>query len=412
MACEVCEHCNSPVRPGEGSVLEGFSYHDGCKKCYVCSETDLHNAEVFKGVIFCSGCSRRIFKGCSTARKVKTGNRRRRRRPRYRRGDENRVIELARLNSLVSDSNSESSKLSKQLSGVTRVLRESRVKIKEDNLKKASVDMATTTDVTQELLQNIYSSVDSDNKMFASPAKPRKIIRNEKENKNNLYSDVRIAELGASREMAHVALRRRSEVPVIIQSESCLRQMRSKNRSYTTQESDTSGDTEYSKGIVNKHWMDRRFRSILKLPYKSFTKNILNRSSLVNSICSEDEKKCTLRRIKGLFRQEITEHQRRGLKKLFSTINSKKVPYKLGWLGVMENIPENTGCKHFRNSHSYRCMRNQVMKSAGPTQSELAVFRKKLKKFIFFDFLKSLHNFNKQFLYMLASQACTQESII
>nr|XP_026483555.1 uncharacterized protein LOC113391711 [Vanessa tameamea] len=158
--------------------------------------------------------------------------------------------------------------------------------------------------------------------------------------------------------------------------------------------------------------MDRRFRSILKLPYKSFTKNILNRSSLVNSICSEDEKKSTLRRIKGLFRQEITEHQRRGLKKLFSTINSKKVPYKLGWLGVMENIPENTGCKHCRNSHSYRCMRNQVMKSAGPTQSELAVFKKKLKKFIFFDFLKSLHNFNKQFLYMLASQACTQESII
>ncbi|XP_046975705.1 uncharacterized protein LOC124541840 [Vanessa cardui] len=381
---------------------------------HVCGETDLRNAEVFKGVIFCSGCSRRIFKGCSTARKAKTGNRRRRRRSRYRRGDDNGVIELARLNSLMTDSNSESSKLSKQPSDATRVLKESRVKIKDDKLKKASVDMATTTDVTQELLQNIYS-VDNNNKMFASSAKPRKTIRDEKEThnaKNNLYSDVRIAELGASREMAHVALRRRSEVPVIIKSESCLRQMRSKNRSYTTQESDTSGDTQYSKGIVNKHWMDRRFRSIVKLPYKSFTKNILNRSSLVNSICSENEKKCTLRRFKGLFRQEITEHQRRGLKKLFSTINSKKVPYKLGWLGIMENIPENTGCKHVRNSHSYRCMRNQVMKSAGPTQSELAVFRKKLKKFIFFDFVKTLHTFNKQFLYLLASQACTQESIM
>ncbi|XP_050358573.1 uncharacterized protein LOC126778879 isoform X2 [Nymphalis io] len=419
MACEVCEHCNSPVRPGEGTIRDGFSYHDRCNKCYVCSETNLHNAEVFKGVIFCSGCSRRIFKGCSTARKVKTGNKRRRGRTRYRQGHENRVIELARLNSLVSDSNSGTSKLSKQPSDVTKILKESRVEIKEDSLKKASVDMATTTDVTQELLQNIYSPVDSNEKMFASPAKPRKKCKNEVvQSKKNMDSDIRIAanvgsihwvdvcgdsvsELGASREMAHVALRRRSEVPVIIQSESYLRHMRSKNRSYMAQESDTSGDTKYSKGNVNKHWLDRRFRSIMKLPYKIFKKNILNRSSLVNTL-SSDDKECIARRFKILFRYDITEHQCRGLKRLFSTINSKKIPYRLGWLEIMTEIPENSG---------YRCMRNQVMKSAGPTRSELAEFRRKLKNFIFFDFLKDLHNFNKQFLYMLTSQACKQESI-
>ncbi|CAH2101946.1 unnamed protein product [Euphydryas editha] len=278
MACAVCEHCNSTIRVGEGSVQDGHSYHDRCKKCYVCSETNLHNAEIFKGVIFCSGCSRRIFKGCSAARRVKTrGYRHSNRRPRTRnRRFPDRVIELARLNSaLTSDSHTGESKLSNRLSDITTVLDKSRTIIKGDKLKKDSIDTATTTDVTQELLKHIYSPTDNNNKMFASTAKPRKKYKNHRrdENKKNIYSDLRIAELGASTEIAHVALRRRSEVPVIIQSESALQKTTSKRMSFITQESETSGDgctdSDYSKEIVKMHWMDRRFRSIMKLPYKS-----------------------------------------------------------------------------------------------------------------------------------------------
>ncbi|XP_045457900.1 uncharacterized protein LOC123668152 [Melitaea cinxia] len=451
MACAVCEHCDSTIRVGEGAIHDGYSYHDRCKKCYVCSETNLHNAEVFKGVLFCSGCSRRIFKGCSAARRVKTkgkrhSNRLRKRRPR-RLSD--RVIELARLNSaLTSDSHTENSKLSA--------------------------------------------------KMFASPTKLRKKSKNHRrnENKKNIYSDLRMAELGASTEIAHVALRRRSEVPVIIQSESALQKASSKRMSYITQQSETSGDhctdSDYSKEMVKMHWMDRRFRSIMKLPYQSFKKNILTRSSLVD-LSSENGKGCIVGRFKNLFYQDVTEHQRRGLKRLYSTINRKKTPYKLGWLEILAKIPESTGsneyqarekgkamckkleafemwvyrrmlriswrdrvrnttvlqrmgkateilttikrrkleyfghvmrntkkyellqlniqgkfsrCKHFRTSHSYRCMRSQVMKSAGPTSSELAVLRTKLKNFIFCDFLRNILNFNKQFVCMMTSQAC------
>lgn len=37
----------------------------------VCSETNLHNAEVFKGVIFCFSCAQRIFQGCASVRKTR-----------------------------------------------------------------------------------------------------------------------------------------------------------------------------------------------------------------------------------------------------------------------------------------------------------------------------------------------------
>ncbi|KAF9808213.1 hypothetical protein SFRURICE_012072 [Spodoptera frugiperda] len=77
----------------------------------VCSETDLSNAEVFKGVIFCYDCAQRIFQGCSTARKTKTthGGRGRRTTSKSKRrdrikaqerrldGSRDGVIELARL---------------------------------------------------------------------------------------------------------------------------------------------------------------------------------------------------------------------------------------------------------------------------------------------------------------------------
>ncbi|KAI8433359.1 hypothetical protein MSG28_015400 [Choristoneura fumiferana] len=84
------KNTNRSRRGGAGQVPGG----------YVCSETDLRDAEVFKGVIFCSGCSQRIFQGCSTARHAKAKPRRqreRRRRERAQRSDANRVIEMARM---------------------------------------------------------------------------------------------------------------------------------------------------------------------------------------------------------------------------------------------------------------------------------------------------------------------------
>ncbi|XP_045508537.1 uncharacterized protein LOC123704271 [Colias croceus] len=98
MACEVCEHCDAPINPGDTAICEGFSYHKDCRKCYVCSETDLHDAEVFKGVIFCSGCSKRIFQGCSTARQSKNKSRRTRRSKPHRRRIQHNVIEITRRN--------------------------------------------------------------------------------------------------------------------------------------------------------------------------------------------------------------------------------------------------------------------------------------------------------------------------
>ncbi|XP_045538550.1 uncharacterized protein LOC106708251 [Papilio machaon] len=61
MACEVCEHCSEPIGTGEKVVCEGYSYHKQCRKCFVCNENDLTDAEIFKGVIFCSKCSARLF---------------------------------------------------------------------------------------------------------------------------------------------------------------------------------------------------------------------------------------------------------------------------------------------------------------------------------------------------------------
>ncbi|CAG9576915.1 unnamed protein product [Danaus chrysippus] len=52
----------------------------------VCSETNLRNAEIFKGVIFCKNCSHRIFEDLSSTRKKVRPKRNR---------NENRVIEMA-----------------------------------------------------------------------------------------------------------------------------------------------------------------------------------------------------------------------------------------------------------------------------------------------------------------------------
>ncbi|XP_034827776.2 uncharacterized protein [Maniola hyperantus] len=165
--------------------------------------------------------------------------------------------------------------------------------------------------------------------------------------------------------------------------------------------------------------MNHTIASMIQLPYKSFKRNILGRSSLIDVIMSSRASECILNKFRTLFQHEITEHQRRGMKKLFSTINRKKEQYKLGWLDVMSQIPEDERipdnikkrekrCRHFKQSHSYRCMRSHVMRLAGPTRSELAVLRKKVKNTFCFKLCKGLRNFNDQYVDILTSVAREQ----
>ncbi|KAG6443870.1 hypothetical protein O3G_MSEX003088 [Manduca sexta] len=295
-----------------------------------------------------------------------------------------------------------------------------------DNLNKKSVEMGTTTDVTQVLLTQIECTE------IKKPPPIRHSYKNRKEKPNKVTcSDLRIAELGASTEIANMALRKKSEVPVIIKSESRLHREESISLSMLKQESDISGD-------VNEEWtgsaystlrdsstrplMDRRIGSILKLPYKCFKKNILNRSSLISVLISnsssEQEKMRIANKLRILFQEEIIDHQRRGMKSLYSTINRRKTPYRMGWLNLMMKIsrtivPNETKhhkrCKHFRRSHSYRCMRAKVMRLAGPTKSELAEFREKVKNAMAPDFVKNLIAYNKRYAIMM-SKACGSDA--
>ncbi|XP_026331635.1 uncharacterized protein LOC113238982 isoform X1 [Hyposmocoma kahamanoa] len=47
-------------------------------------------------------------------------------------------------------------------------------------------------------------------------------------------------------------------------------------------------------------------------------------------------------------------------------------------------------CKHYRRSHSYRCLRSAVMRHAGPTKSQLALFRTKVYNILAPPFLRNL----------------------
>ncbi|KAF9407454.1 hypothetical protein HW555_012532 [Spodoptera exigua] len=372
MACEICEHCQSPLCRDERMVMrDGYSYHKKCHKCYVCSETDLVNAEVFKGVIFCSGCAQRIFQGCFTARRIKTSRgsrgrktrskskRRDRVRPHVKRQDGSRdgVIELARLHGSVSTLSTDvkekqTKKTSKAAMTIPSVYGErGERKIYEKNcycvqpviqcqMQKCSTEMGTTTDVTQELLRQINC--------------------------------------------------------VVPDCDSRLKNRTSCSLSVLNQESDVSGDRSDWVGTpcstveesVATKIMDRRLGSIIKMPLKFFKKNILTRSSLVSILMSADDCKIRspLRHLKRVLYEEVAEHQSRGVRRLYSTINRRKTPYKLGWNDLVANVSkivrdENVknslcvcskqeGCKHLRDSHSYRCMRAQVMKIAGPTPAQ------------------------------------------
>ncbi|XP_052748971.1 uncharacterized protein LOC128200244 [Galleria mellonella] len=448
MACEVCQHCQEAVSREEGyAIREGFSYHNKCHKCYVCSETNLQNAEVFKGVIFCSNCSKRIFRGCSMVRRMKSGNRAKSKtRNKRREKDINvaqrntrpikAVLELARLTaSTDTDSKSnlqqETDKEPWILSNTPAMTTEFALQVDKQihdhnwtNCKTHSTEMGLTTDVTQELLRQMKCPVIEDCKNIMNLSSLKAQEKAEKHSKKDC-SDLRIAELGASTEIAHMALRKKSEVPILIKSELPLKCTKSLNMSTLNQESDISDDvttdcmvsTYRLQKSANLNCLDRRIRSILKMPYKCFKRNILNRSSLITVLMSnEGEKQVLVNRLKTLFHEEVTEHQRRGLRRLYSAVNRRKTPYKLGWLDLMAKVSV-TGlshnrkpkrCQHFKTSHSYRCMRSQVMRLAGPTESELAGFRMKIKKILIPVSFKNILVSNKK-IAITMSQACGSE---
>ncbi|XP_022122031.2 uncharacterized protein LOC110997944 isoform X2 [Pieris rapae] len=252
-------------------------------------------------------------------------------------------------------------------------------------MKKNSAEIGTTTDVTQELLKQMHYPTLEKEEQVATSVKPKKSRNKERNRNKKICSDLRIAELGASTEIAHMALRQRSAVPIIIKSESHMKRSESKSLCLLERDSGpTITESDYSsKNMQNIPWLDRRFGSILKIPYIYFRKNILDRSSLVSMLMSSDRKSSRLfTKLKTIFNEEITRHQKRGLKKLFSTINRKSIPYKLGWLSAKKASPRKLRyrCKHYKKSHSYRCMRAQAMRLAGPTASELRSYRSKIKK--------------------------------
>ncbi|XP_063372237.1 uncharacterized protein LOC134660426 [Cydia amplana] len=151
-----------------------------------------------------------------------------------------------------------------------------------------------------------------------------------------------------------------------------------------------------------------------------FKKKILERSSLISVIAGiNDEKdyRSAYERLRMLFHDEVVDHQHNGYKKLYSTINKKMTPYKLGWLKAdipgdrIVDPPANFNaegqlslqlvwvvvrtllidrCRHYHQCHSYRCMRKQVMRLAGPTKSTMDIFRRKIKKLVVPEFLKRI----------------------
>ncbi|CAG4949334.1 unnamed protein product [Parnassius apollo] len=197
---------------------------------------------------------------------------------------------------------------------------------------------------------------------------------------SNVQNQPLIIKLGASTEIANMGLRKRSDFnPDIVKSVPSLTKTPVSNKFIL--DSDTSGDgnktwteTAYStlSSSQKKHWMDRRIKSMVKLPFKSFKRNILRRSSLVSRLMSVEE--------------------------------VDKLPLK-------RKTSKQIRCKHIATSHSYRCMRAHVMRMAGPTKSELAVFRAKVKKLITPVFGMNITPKGKNYLTSKMSRGCGSENL-
>ncbi|XP_045538519.1 uncharacterized protein LOC106708333 [Papilio machaon] len=200
-------------------------------------------------------------------------------------------------------------------------------------------DIKKSIEIKQLYKDSPRSTMTNDQKLAPSRLPP-KYTKYRKPSSNHL-SDMRIAELGTSTEIANTALRKKSEEEaVIIKSMVPLKRTPSSIMSglNTNQSGDgddsLSSELDYSVSMKSdkKHWMDRRIRSIMKIPYTSFKRNILKQSSIVSTLMSvEHDPQSFLKKINSLFHEEITEHQRRGLKRLYSTINRRQSPHKLGW---------------------------------------------------------------------------------
>ncbi|XP_013143344.1 PREDICTED: uncharacterized protein LOC106107165 [Papilio polytes] len=393
MACEVCEHCSEPIGAGEKVVCEGYSYHKQCKKCFVCNENDLTDAEIFKGVIFCSKCSARLFhtnKDNSNKNKDKNPNKLHELMLNTTHETFREFGKTSILTSKTSVDRVEEKNKSKPIplhpGSEIKYLRMKMGSEHTSILKKCDPDIKVSVEMKQLYRESLRSTLTNDQKLAPSRLPP-KYIKYRKPSSNRL-SDMRVAELGTSTEIANTALRKKSEdEAVVIKSMVPLKRTASSIMSgLNTNESGDGDDSmsselDYSVSMKShkKHWMDRRIRSIMKIPYTSFKRNILKQSSIVSTLMSvEHDPQSFLKKINSLFHEEITEHQRRGLKRLYSTINRRQSPHKLGWLRLMQKMDEQISCKHLKTSHSYRCMRAHVMRIAGPTKSQLAGFRAKL----------------------------------
>ncbi|XP_063632621.1 uncharacterized protein LOC134803734 [Cydia splendana] len=442
---EVCQHCSHSVRNSD-AAFRGYSYHKHCRKCYVCSDPDLHGAEVFRGVIFCASCARRIFRGCSSARKSRPARTQRRRR----RTPVHGVIERARAQTDTTSSQDNSQtetavpakdpRTCPDCYCVSDVVTQARrlinfIYYQTQNLVKTDTsDIVECTEMCQRMLADVKCPIpEPRSQAFPIPRQHDSLLRNsvlekassidtgtsyslscfhskrgnKKMKKQKPCSDLRIAELGTSVEIANMALRKASTkkvqsklkitenadepetISMFTNVDSVI--SRTSNEEYLDSEChDYRGSKELDRGFP-----DQILKSIVKHPCKFFKKKVIERSSLVSVIAAkvnnEKDYRSAYERLKMLFHDEVLDHQHNGYKKLYPTINKKNTPYKLGWLeadvpGDRKTYP----CRHYHQCHSYRCMRKQVMRLAGPTKSTIDIFRTKLKKFVVPPFLKRI----------------------
>ncbi|XP_021204560.2 uncharacterized protein LOC101736481 isoform X1 [Bombyx mori] len=386
MACEVCDHCHESLHRNEDIVVwEGYSFHNRCHKCFVCSETDLLNAEIFKGAIFCGKCSKRIFNDCASAKQI--------RKPKIR--TKYRRTRRTKRSTDKKESNYSGPGYN-EIDSKTQAIRDPIVvtykKGEKNNrpIRKVCIDTGITTVVTQELLDH-FNNVQSSKER--NDMSCQKIYSNDSNDSNRtVCSDMRIAELGASTEIANMALKK-SELPAAKKSDVarlessvnyCQRSSSSKLDSVDSDDlcDDCRFRRIYLEDSNSRYWTQRRISSIVKIPFKSFKQNILDRSSLVNvALDMESSESNFIEKMKILFYEDISEHYRSGVEKLYSIIGRNQKPRKLGWLNTRVMSKE-AGCRHICNSHSYRFMRSQVMRMAGPTDSRLATFRATVKKIV------------------------------
>ncbi|OWR47954.1 hypothetical protein KGM_204926 [Danaus plexippus plexippus] len=146
------------------------------------------------------------------------------------------------------------------------------------NLKKSSNERGTTTLVTGELLRNLQLPERFDTDARSKPTKKQKRYKYKKSKKP--CSDLRIAELGKSTEIAQMILRK-SAMPVVIKSDS-----------------------------PEMNFIAKRSKSLC-LTDGSVKKKILAKSSLVSAVMSHEKTNCLFNRIRRTFNEEITEHQRK-----------------------------------------------------------------------------------------------------